>query len=454
MGSISKIETTNKGKYQKNIFLEILYVLVGLVLISYFGYQLYLFFDKPYDTETAVLSEYSLDVSFNGYFVRDEAVIKPSKQGVVAYKYDDGQKVTSTTKVAEFYKSEQDIVNVKQYERYQQMVKMLKENQTEGAIKGARLDLVVAQVEQNQIEYIAMIDEGNFTQIDPVLNNFSNYLNKLQVAKNEVVDYNKTIDSLEEKMSKLKVSKQSVIGSAKSSGSGYFSSYIDGLENTFSVSSLKNITYDKLTANLKKTVKTDPNNVGKLVKTNEWYYVASIDAKKAKSFWVGQTVPLKFLSNVNQKVDTKVYDIIYDDNDKKAVMIFKSDILNEDIINARFSKATAITNSYKGVAVSKDTVRFKDGQKGVYILANGMPVFKLIDTIYEDDDIVISRASSDTAYLSQYDQVIVKGKNLYVPAESIEETQSSSSSKSESDTDSKQSDPKSDSDSNDKDAAE
>lgn len=419
----------------KKRWLEVLYTVMGVVLIAYFSYQLYLFVDKPYDTETAVLSDYSLDVNFNGYFVRDEKVVPVDKQGVVSYKYEDGQKVTSTTKVAEFYKSEQDIVNVKQIEKYNAMISMLEDNQSEGSIKGARIDLVVSQVEQNQIEYISMIDEKNFSDINTPLNNFSNYLNKLQVVKNQGVDYDKTIKSLEEKVKNISKSENAVIGSAKSPGSGYFSSHIDGLESKFTVDSLKDMSYDTLSKNLKANVKTESPKVGKLVSSNEWYYVTSIDAKRAKGFYVGQPVSVKFLSNINQEVKTNVHDIIYDEGGKKAVMIFESDILSEDIINARFAKATIVTSKYKGVAVSKDTVRFKDGEKGVYILVAGMPVFKKIDTLYEDDDIIISRSTADQAYLSQYDQVIVKGKNLYEqppkPSEPSDSSSGSSSNSSE-----------------------
>ncbi len=412
---------------------DIIYILVGIVLCMYFSYQLYLFVDKPYKTETAVLHDYSLNVTFDGYFVRQEDVIDIPKKHVVAYNYSDGQKVTVSTDVAKFYKTEQDIINVNRLNECNTMIKMLVENQSEGAIKGARLDIAVSQVEQDQIQYISMLDNLNLSNSVSVINDLTNSLNKLQAVKNQRVDFSQTIKDLKAEAKRLKSSELAVVESVKSTGTGYFSSQIDGLEKDFTIDSMDKLTYSKFDSLMQMKSASNSPYVGKLVRSSDWYYVASIAKAKTKEFNIGQAVNLSFMSNVNETILTTVDNIIVDPKATKDIIIFRSDVINENIINERFSKAVTNTSRYKGVAVSKETVRFKDGKKGVYILIAGMPVFKLIDSIYEDDDIVISKVTIDQAYVSQYDQVIVLGKNVYgkqptdIPNNQSEGARSSSS---------------------------
>ena len=60
----------------------------------------------------------------------------------------------------------------------------------------------------------------------------------------------------------------------------------------------------------------------------------------------------------------------------------------------------------------------KNNEKGVYILQGQKIAFRKLDVIYECDDYLLSKVSSDTGYISVYDDIITSGE---IPAEVIEQ---------------------------------
>ena len=86
-----------------------------------------------------------------------------------------------------------------------------------------------------------------------------------------------------------------------------------------------------------------------------------------------------------------------------------------------------ILNDYEGIRVPRNAIRFdKDNQKGVYILLGQRIAFKKIETIYECEEYILSKATSDTSYVSIYDDIITEGEiseDLYVEETEPEENE-------------------------------
>ena len=104
----------------------------------------------------------------------------------------------------------------------------------------------------------------------------------------------------------------------------------------------------------------------------------------------------------------------YSEEGDEAVVILSCDEMSEYISSARYYSANIIFNSYDGLKISKDSLRMKDEQKGVYIRMGNQIVFKKVDILYEADGYVISKKGlPDSSYLRIYDEIVVGGKNLY-----------------------------------------
>ena len=91
----------------------------------------------------------------------------------------------------------------------------------------------------------------------------------------------------------------------------------------------------------------------------------------------------------------------------------------------RFEKATLILKNYTGIVIPKEAVRVQkttddDGNEvnanGVYVLLGKSVYFRKVSPLYEDEDVLVSEITTQSGYVSVYDQVIVKGKELNAAA--------------------------------------
>ena len=110
--------------------------------------------------------------------------------------------------------------------------------------------------------------------------------------------------------------------------------------------------------------------------------------------------------------------MIESDNPEESIIILSCDELTYNLVQRRSERVEIVLNDYEGIKVSRDAIRFnKENEKGVYILLGQRIAFKKINPIYECDEYILSQITSDTDYISVYDDIILKGEissDLYV----------------------------------------
>ena len=80
----------------------------------------------------------------------------------------------------------------------------------------------------------------------------------------------------------------------------------------------------------------------------------------------------------------------------------------------RNSKITIIKNEYKGLKISNKAIRVINGETGVFVVSGIEAKFVKTDVIYQDDEYAICELNTaDEEKLRLYDEIIVKGKNVY-----------------------------------------
>ena len=117
---------------------------------------------------------------------------------------------------------------------------------------------------------------------------------------------------------------------------------------------------------------------------------------------------------------------------KKAAVVLKCKIMNEELANMRIEDIEIIFSTVRGYKIPSSAVREVDGVKGVYILRSSLVNFREINIVWSEDDYVITAppeqpdtsemtpeerkkvlASLPKSEIEQYDEIIVKGKDLY-----------------------------------------
>lgn len=89
-----------------------------------------------------------------------------------------------------------------------------------------------------------------------------------------------------------------------------------------------------------------------------------------------------------------------------------SEDMTYDLVQKRVERVEMTLNDFEGIRVSRDAIRFdKDNNMGVYVLWGQRVLFKKLDVIFESDDYLLSRITSDSDYVAVYDEIILDGVN-------------------------------------------
>ena len=144
---------------------KILSVLISLFMIAYVGYQAFLSFYDPYETEIVKKEQYIESVQLNGFFVRNEQVIPTTKNGVIGYNYKNAQKISRNSVVANVYTDKNDLYNLKKIELLKKQKAILEEAHSEDSSEGLKLDLLSKQISEGELAIVQAVDNSDLSTL-------------------------------------------------------------------------------------------------------------------------------------------------------------------------------------------------------------------------------------------------------------------------------------------------
>lgn len=409
---------------------KIIAVIMSVLILSYVGYQAFNKIYNPYEYEIVKPETYIQDIDLNGFFIRNEKAIDVKKEGVISYRFNNAEKVSKSTVIANVYNSEKDLQNLRKVEKLKKEKEILVKSQDKQYLEGLKIDALNRQVNTYQDELISLVDSKQVNNLSDTYNALLLNMNRLETLKDSSLTFQTQIDNLEKEINQTSANITKENKTVISNESGYFSSHVDGYESLLARDMLKDLSVKKVQDVIinKKAIKTD--NIGKIQYDFTWDFVALIDAKKADLFKENSVITLKFHSKSIKEVPVTIKKVIIEKNNASSVVVFTSDILDADFTSMRFEKAKAVINKYGGVVIPKDAIRFEKvtenvvdeetqtakvvekDVKGVYVLLGKAVQFREVNVIYEDNYYVVSRMNSNPRYVNFYDKVIIKGKNL------------------------------------------
>ena len=243
-----------------------------------------------------------------------------------------------------------------------------------------------------------------------------------QIVINEETDFNSEIDNINSKISELEKSLREPLGTVTAENAGYFIGHTDGFESKLSPDTIDSITAKEIKDIVAESRKENNGNaIGKIVDGYEWKMVGIVDPK-VTDFRVGSSVMVKF-SSTPDTVTAVIDNLSETDDPNESIIVLSCDELTYNLVQRRAERVEIILNDYKGIKVPRSAIRFdKNNEKGVYILLGQRIAFKKINPIYECDEYILSQITSDSSYVSVYDDIIVEGEissDLYVEETSV-----------------------------------
>ena len=233
----------------------------------------------------------------------------------------------------------------------------------------------------------------------------------LRLAVETETDYNDRINTLDTQINSLQARQTAPVEEVTVSEGGYFVSYIDGYETELSPDKLDSLTVSRL-----KEITSDKSEhesggyIGKMIDGYKWNMAGVIDNSEG-TFTVSSEVKLN-LSSSKVPVSAVIEDIIASDNPHESIVILSCDVLTYDLVQHRTERVEMVLNDFEGIKVPNEAIRFnRNNERGVYVKLGQRIAFKKIDSVFDGEDYILSRITSDGSYLAVYEDIIVEGVN-------------------------------------------
>ena len=391
-----------------SITVKVLGIALSVFILIMVGSQIVFNINNSHDTEEAVLYTVNENISFKGMFLRDERVIKYDNTagGVMNYLYDDGLKVSENSAIAKVYSNEDQIYYRNRLSRLKSVLSDLKRSQSPGTTNYVQAETLKSKIEGHYLNVANMIQRKDYSSVSDESDDLLYTMNIYNIVTGTIGDFKPAIRQIKAEINELKTKIEDPVESIKSNESGYFVKSVDGYETSVEFDDLENMSTDELQRLFDIKPDVPENAVGKLLKSYEWKFLGII--KNTNKFLINDGLSIRFNSS------NKIYGVTVDsikpiDGTDNSIVILSCNELDDTVLNNRFDNAELIFDEYTGIKIPREAIRFQGEQKGVYVMLGQDITFKKVDVIYEGDDYVLSKNTSNDSYLLLYDQILLEG---------------------------------------------
>ena len=417
-------------------------IIIGVLSVLIIAYVVYLIFSnsvaKTVDVEEAVNTTVYDVINTDAFIIKNEKYITNDDDGVLAFDVSDGENVCAGQVIADIYNNEKDAVNRQQIEAIDEQIKSLRSLSETYYKDSISLETANSNIDNSIYSIIYNVNNGNFSKAKDESRELLLSICERQMITGNVRDFSAKISQLEARRSELEANSSESYGSVTADKSGYFVSSVDGYETTFDYAKVDKLTVDDLKK--PKKSKVPSNVIGKVITDPDWYIACKVSGDDtvtlSKLLNSGETIYVNMPSVTTEKIPVKIHSINQKTKQDDGVLVLSCDYMSDNISDIRSEKVEITTISYSGLKVAKRAIhedyvtkitKDKKGNKsvekkkvqGVYVLHGSELRFKEISISYSGSDYVLCNPNPEEGQLFAdetlllYDQVVIKGDNLY-----------------------------------------
>lgn len=417
-------------------------ILISILVVALVAYVGFLFinanFGSSIETEVVVKVSDPDVINADCFIVRDESYLYNNNNGVLSFNVNDGDNVSVGQTIADVYSNENDAVYIRRIKEIDEEIDNLKTLSNSNFKDSVGLDSVNNLINDSIIDLLDYSNKCDYTDSKKAIDKSLYYINQRQIVTGQAKGFKAKISQLESEKQSLINSCSNSIGSVTTDKAGYYVSEADGYENALKYDKVKDLTVKDL-KKVKKS-KVNSNVVGKVISNPVWYVVCQIDKDEAiklsKMYGSDEKVKVTLPFVSKESIESRIYSINQNSKNSGAVLVLACDYMNQDMAGIRQENVNISTLNYSGLKVSKralhedyvtKTVEKKNGEtvekrkkvQGVYVLYGSELVFKEISIVYSTNQYVLCNPTPEDGVLFNgktvqlYDQVVIKGDNLY-----------------------------------------
>lgn len=401
-------------------------VMLAVALACYLGFYVWEGFRDPFSTTYAYSYTANDSVEAEGFLVRDELVF-PVQSGIVDVTRGEGEKVAAGKQVALVHRDSQAVAVQAQLDALQSEISLLDYALNQGdSASSARLDETILQ---SLVQLRSSAAVSDYSKLEDQVLEVKSQILKRDYTYGQDQDLTNLVQqrqSLAQQYQELKSRSAGATSQITAPVSGIFSALVDGYESLLTPENILTMTPSQLDSLAKQNVAAE-SSPGKLVTSNDWYFVTALEQEDAARLTQGGSVTVSFSGDFNQDVSMLVEQVGEAENGRCTVVLSSDRYLSQTIL-LRSQSIEIVFQSYTGLRVPKTALRMvtktvKDEQTGqetqvntlgLYIVIGGQAEFKAVNIVTEGSDYyVVSSATQGSRALRAGDQVIVRATDLY-----------------------------------------
>ena len=386
--------------------------LIILLVAVFAGHQFISSVYSPVKPGTVVYYEAADGLTITGLIIRNETLVTAAQDGVMHFVVSDGSRVAKDGVIANIYDSETASITLGEIDSVNAKIADIEEMLSYNDLEAADLDMLNAKAKQSLNNLIVSGANGNYENFADCSQALLSAMNRQKAAMGQTTDFSAQLEELKSRQASLSSSLPAAKGTVKAAESGYFVSKADGYENVLSCDNLDGVTPEFL--NGIEAEEVPAGVIGKIVSDYEWYIAANMTINESLNYKEGDSLTIYTSVKSYPKLPVTVSKINISESSSSAVVIFACSEMNSELASMRSGPMTVVRQEYSGLKVPSSALRVVDSKRGVYVLTGMQVKFVEVNVLYKNDSYMIcEKQASDDTVLRLYDEVIVKGKNLY-----------------------------------------
>ena len=393
---------------QGKVYLQVVMIVIAVALVGLLAYSA---FSGTRDTlNTALVYEYEVGYgcTTDGYLVRDEETIG-SAWPINVLSRADGEKVGAGQLVARGYQTSTAREQQEEADSLSERLEQLEYAYSE--------PLSVSETEQLQSTLLSSLvswavarENGEETH-SGLGSSIKGQTLRLYAGESDRALLASQITEIQQRLTKLRADISNGSNAVTISGSGWFSSAVDGYETVLTVDALQTLTLDELEHLEPKDVAS--GLIGRLSRSERWYFVCPVPSTYLSKVDVGDFVSVTFSGVVGGAIEMAVWRMGPEEDGQRLVVLTTRQFLSK-VIDLRAQTAQLAFQSYTGLRVPKSAICYEDDQTGGYVGESSYAKWKPVRILYDaGESYVVAQDKSSTANLWAGDEVIVGNRDLY-----------------------------------------
>ena len=408
-------ERKEKNNVRIAVYLRIILILLALFFLITVGGQFYIRFYNPLQTETAMIYKASNEIVFKGIHVRNERLVRYSGADVIAYIHPDGSKLGRNPVVAQSYKTTSDILLQRRIGELGERVALLEGAAALINTDNSQLESYNNQITNRHSQLLWNINAGDYSSVAQLKNEYLSLQSRKQVLRNDDgLDLKGRIGLIQGEIATLRANMSASPRNVSIEEAGYFVSVVDGHEST--------LNFDKANALSKRdieriirepSVEIAENVIGKIIDGYKWRFIGILDTRRTRSFYVDSVLDFRIGTNP-QIVQATVISVRRLD-DGTSIFVFECDTLTPEFASQRVSRFSLQLDTFRGIRIPTSAVHFnQENERGVYVQNGAELIFRRIRVMRtERDFFLVEDTTTVPGFISLYDNVVVRGRDLY-----------------------------------------